>query len=216
MSQEPPGAAESSSAPATGRHAFHIFINYRREETAGYAGRLYDALAERFGEDHVFMDIDAIGPGEDFAQVVEASVGSCDVLIALIGRNWLATRDREGRRRLDKPHDWVRMEIETALEKSDTRVIPTLVQGAEMPGPDELPEPLRKLSVRNAVELSDGRWHYDVRRLISYLEGLAGPHVAAPAAQPQAAAPTQRTRRPSRSIPPLSSDTASDTRNPAP
>jgi hypothetical protein len=185
---------EPPEAPAEERHAFHIFINYRREQTASYAGRLYDALSERFGDDHVFMDIDAINPGEDFGQVVEKSVGSCDVLIALIGRHWLETKDREGRRRLDKPHDWVRMEIKTALDRENTRVIPTLVQGAEMPGPDELPEALRKLSHRNAVELSDGRWHYDVRRLIAYLEELAGLRAHVPAARPQAPSAAQPAR----------------------
>jgi hypothetical protein len=85
------------------------------------------------------MDVDAIDPGEDFAEVVEQKVGSCDVLIALIGRSWVTSTDREGRRRLHKPHDWVRQEIQTALERRDTRVIPALVQGAEMPAPDELP-----------------------------------------------------------------------------
>jgi hypothetical protein len=169
--QPPPGAVEPP--PADERRAFHIFINYRREDTAGHAGRLYDALAARFGDDHVFMDIDAIDPGEDFTQVVEQSVGSCDVLLALIGRTWTSTVDREGRRRLDKPNDWVRVEIQTALDRPDTRVIPTLVQGAEMPSSDDLPPPLQKLSHRNAFEIRDNRWRSDVQRLIADLEELA-------------------------------------------
>jgi hypothetical protein len=172
--EPPPGAVEPPPAQTPERRAFHIFINYRREDTSGHAGRLYDALAARFGDDHVFMDVDAIDPGEDFTQVVEQSVGSCDVLLALIGRSWTKTVDREGRRRLDKPNDWVRVEIQTALEKPDTRVIPTLVQGAEMPSSDELPPPLRKLSHRNAFEIRDKRWHSDVQRLIQDLEELAG------------------------------------------
>ena len=174
MSREPRGAVETTRAPAQDRDSFNIFINYRREDSAGHAGRLYDALSRRFGDDHVFMDVDAIEPGEDFTEVVEQKVGSCDVLIALIGRSWVTTTDREGRRRLHKPHDWVRQEIQTALERRDTRVIPALVQGAEMPAPDELPEPLQKLSSRNAVELRDARWGDDVGRLIKHLEGLAG------------------------------------------
>jgi hypothetical protein len=169
--------------------AFNIFINYRREDSSGHAGRLYDALAERFGDDHVFMDVDAIDPGEDFTQVVQQSVGSCDVLLALIGRRWVATTDSEGRRRLDNPSDWVRVEIQTALDRPDTRVIPTLVQGAEMPRANDLPEPMRKLSHRNAVKLSDTGWRYDVERLIKSLEEIAGP-----SAEPRPAEPAVRRR----------------------
>jgi hypothetical protein len=106
VSPEPRGAVETQEAPAQDRDSFNVFINYRREDSAGHAGRLYDPLSERFGDDHVFMDVDAIDPGEDFAEVVEQKVGSCDVLIALIGRSWVTTTDREGRRRLHKPHDF--------------------------------------------------------------------------------------------------------------
>jgi hypothetical protein len=172
--EPPPGAVEPPPAQSPERRAFHIFINYRREDTAGHAGRLYDALAARFGDDHVFMDIDAIDPGEDFTQVVEQSVGSCDVLLALIGRRWTTSTDDAGRRRLDKPNDWVRTEIKAALDRRDTKVIPTLVQGAEMPSSDELPHSLEALAHRNAAELSDSRWHSDVQRLIRHLEELAG------------------------------------------
>lgn len=175
MTQEPP------------RGAFSIFINYRREDTAGHAGRLYDALAARFGDDHVFMDVDAIDPGADFTQVVEQSVGSCDVLLALIGRRWTTTTDREGRRRLDKPNDWVRVEIQTALDRPDTRVIPTLVQGAEMPASDDLPAPLQRLAHRHAFEIRDNRWRSDVDRLIADLMELAGVPPATTAAPEPAA-----------------------------
>lgn len=119
------------------------------------------------------MDVDAIDPGEDFTQVVEQSVGSCDVLLALIGRTWVTTADEEGRRRLDKPSDWVRVEIRTALDRPDTRVIPTLVQGAHMPRSDDLPPELQKLAHRNAFEIRDSRWRADVQRLIADLEELA-------------------------------------------
>jgi hypothetical protein len=184
VSREPRGAVEAQQAPAQDRDSFNIFINYRRDDSAGQAGRLYDALSQRFGEDHVFMDVDAIDPGEDFAEVVQQKVGSCDVLIALIGRSWVTTTDREGRRRLAKPNDWVRLEIQTALERKDTHVIPALVQGVEMPSADELPEPLRKLSHRRAVELRHRRWGDDAGRLIKYLEDLAGARVP-PAKRPQ-------------------------------
>lgn len=147
-----------------------VFINYRREDSAGYALRLYHALGGHFGEESVLMDIGAIGS----AQVVERSVELADVVIALIGPQWLQATGREGRRRLEMPDDWVRMEIETAL-RSDTRVIPTLVQGAQMPSTDELPEPLRALARRNAIELRDGSWRDDVQRLIEALERILPP-----------------------------------------
>lgn len=194
VSREPRGAVETQATPAQDRDSFNVFINYRREDSAGHAGRLYDALSKRFGDDHVFMDVDAIDPGEDFAEVVEQKVESCDVLIALIGRSWVTTTDREGRRRLDKPHDWVRQEIQTALERRDTRVIPALVQGAEMPAPDELPEPLRRLSHRNAVELRDARWGDDVARLIKHLDGLAGARAQRPGPPAEGARQPPRAR----------------------
>jgi TIR domain len=76
-----------------------VFLNYRREDTSGHAGRVYDSLAERFGSEHVFMDVDAIDPGADYTEVIEGAVGSCDVLIALIGRAWLSVSDAKGRHR---------------------------------------------------------------------------------------------------------------------
>ncbi|MDQ5820063.1 MAG: toll/interleukin-1 receptor domain-containing protein [Actinomycetota bacterium] len=168
--------------------AFQIFISYRRDDSSGYSGRLYDALSQRFGDESVFMDIDTIEPGEDFTDVVERRVGSCDVLIALIGGHWLGVTDGAGRPRLQNPQDWVRIELETGLRSIRTHVIPALVQDVEMPGPDQLPESLGPLSDRNAIELSDARWHYDVERLIRRLEELAG---LAPASAPR---PARRSR----------------------
>jgi hypothetical protein len=146
-----------------------IFINYRREDSSGHAGRLYDALVDRFGEDQVFMDVDAIEPGTDFKQVIDQAVSSCDVVVALIGRNWLRAVDSRGGLRLDNPGDFVRLEIEAALTRK-TRLIPALVQGAGVPQPSDLPSTLASLSTRNAIELSDGRWRYDVGRLIRSIE----------------------------------------------
>jgi hypothetical protein len=148
-----------------------IFINYRREDASGHAGRLYDALAGRFGRDSVFMDVDTLRPGENFVNVLDDRVASCDYLIALIGRRWLTVADREGRRRLDRPEDYVRLELQTALTSPETHVIPTLVQGAEMPTSDDLPGGMRQLALRQAIELSDGRWRSDVDRLMRHLEG---------------------------------------------
>jgi len=150
-----------------------IFISYRRDDSAGYAGRLYDRLSQRFGGDQIFMDIDTIEPGLDFVEVIEKAVGSCDVLIALIGRQWLTIADATGRRRLDNPEDFVRLEIATALDRN-IRVIPVLVRGATMPRSTDLPDVLKKLSRRNALEISDTRFHYDVDRLIETLEKVLG------------------------------------------
>jgi hypothetical protein len=151
--------------------ALLIFISYRRDDAAGYAGRLYDLLAGRFHPQHVFMDVDTIEPGADFVQVIQDAVGRCDALLAIIGPGWLDAVDHTGRRRLDDPNDFVRLEIEAALHR-EVRVVPILVQGAEMPGPADLPDPLVALSRRNALELSHGRWHADAARLIAVLEKM--------------------------------------------
>jgi hypothetical protein len=146
-----------------------VFINYRRGDSSGYAGRLYDALSERSPEWQVFMDIDTIEPGADFVDVIDNALGSCDVVIAVIGRQWVAATNAKGQRRLDDPNDFLRLELTKALERK-IRVIPALVQGTEMPSADEFPEELAPLARRHALELSDGRWRYDVDRLVQLLE----------------------------------------------
>ena len=146
-----------------------LFINYRREDTAPYAGRLYDRLTERFGEDKVFIDIDQIGPGEDFVEVINRKVGTCDIAIVMIGPHWLSARDASGKRRLDDEEDFVRMEIVAALQRNIS-VIPVLVGGAQMPRKEDLPEALRPLSRRNAIELSEIRFRSDVNRLIEAIQ----------------------------------------------
>jgi hypothetical protein len=130
-----------------------IFINYRREETAYAAGWLYDRLAGHFGGGQVFKDVDSIQPGDDFIEVIARAVGSCDVLLALIGDEWMTITDTQGRRRLDSSGDFVRLEIEAALSRK-VRVIPVLVDGARMPRADELPDSLAALVRRQALELS--------------------------------------------------------------
>ena len=152
---------------APGRAA-NIFINYRREDSAGYAGRLFDRLNQHF-PGRVFMDIDTIKPGVDFVDVIEQAVGSCEVLLVIIGHEWLSVTDASGQRRLDNPDDFVRLEVSGAL-KRNVRVIPVLVQDAPMPRTDELPPDLARLARHNAIELSDTRWGYDVDRLIETIE----------------------------------------------
>src|SRR5215471_15541755 len=146
-----------------------LFINYRREDTRHAAGRLYDRLIQRFGDDQVFMDIDQIEPGEDFVEVIHRKVGTCDIAIVAIGPHWLSATDASGKRRLDDEEDFVRMEIVAALQRN-IRVIPVLVDGARMPGRHDLPEALAPLCRRNAIELSETRFHADVNRLIDAIE----------------------------------------------
>src|SRR5215207_7894348 len=148
-----------------------LFICYRREETAAHAGRLYDALSAKFGEPNVFMDIE-LEPGIDFVDRIRQVVGSCHVLLVIVGPKWAALSDGADHARIEDEDDYVRLEVETALRRSDVRVIPLLVAGARMPHSDELPEAVRALTRRNAFELSDLRWRYDVGRLMDALEGL--------------------------------------------
>jgi hypothetical protein len=146
-----------------------IFVSYRREETAYPAGWLYDRLADRFGGDQVFKDVDSIELGDDFVEVITRAVGACDVLLALIGQEWLTITDARGRRRLNNPNDFVRLEIEAALTRN-VRVIPILVDGASMPDAAELPKSLARLVRRQALELSPSRFASDTGRLLSVLE----------------------------------------------
>jgi TIR domain len=145
-----------------------IFICYRREDSSGHAGRLYDRLRARFG-DEVFMDIDAIGPGVDYARLIDETIDTVESVIVVIGQQWLSSADADGRRRLDDPEDLVRQEISVALTR-DALVIPVLVQGAVLPEPEDLPPELVGLARHNAFEVSDARWNYDADRLVNALE----------------------------------------------
>jgi len=160
-----------------------IFISYRREDTEGHAGRLFEDLAERFGKEAVFIDVSGIEPGRDFRKAIDANVARCTVLLAMIGPRWLEAQ-ANGHRRIDDPGDFVRIETASAL-KRDIPVVPVLVQGARMPEAKALPPDLADLAFRNAVELSHARWDSDVQVLAQAL----APHVGgAPAAAPDAPA----------------------------
>jgi hypothetical protein len=150
-----------------------IFISYRREETAYPAGWLFDRLADHFGEEQVFKDIDSIEPGEDFVDVLNTAVGSCDVLLALIGPEWLTVTDQDGKRRLDNPADFVRLEIEAALSR-EVLVVPLLVDGARMPRAEDLPGGLAALARRNALELSPSHFDFEASRLLRVLDEALG------------------------------------------
>jgi hypothetical protein len=148
-----------------------IFISYRRDDAAGDAGRLADHLNRRFGADHVFLDIDAIGPGRDFVRVLRESLQQTAAMLVVIGPRWTSLRAADGTRRLDDPNDFVRLEVETALGR-DIPVVPVLVQGAGLPPKQDLPEPLAALATRQAVTLDHAEFHDDCERLCDRLSPL--------------------------------------------
>ena len=146
-----------------------IFINYRRGDDPGHTGRLFDRLLDVFERERLFLDVDDIAPGVDFIRVLDERLTECDVVLAVIGKGWIDARDATGARRLDDPHDFVRIEIAAALSQGK-RVIPVLVGEAQMPRPDELPESLRPLARRNAVRLTHEQFHADVQGLIKAIQ----------------------------------------------
>jgi TIR domain len=160
-----------------------VFISYRRAETAGHAGRLYDATVARFGEHSVFMDVD-LEAGVDFVEQITTAVGACRVLLVVMGPDWARAAHGASLPRLADPDDFVRLEVETALHDPSITVIPLLVAGARMPDAEKLPASLAPLSRRNALELSDGRWRFDVGRLVDRLEELLKELVADPPPPP--------------------------------
>ncbi len=150
-----------------------IFINYRRGDDPGHTGRLFDRLQDVFEPQQLFLDVDNIAPGLDFVRVLNERVAECDIVLAVIGKGWIDSRDPAGKRRLDDPDDFVRIEILSALAQGK-RVIPVLVGDSQMPRPDELPDALQPLARRNAVRLTHERFRADVQGLIKALQnGLA-------------------------------------------
>ena len=149
-----------------------IFINYRREDSRADAGRIYDRLKSHFGASNVFMDTDSLEPGVDFVEALRRTVGSCDVFLAVLGNQWLAAKDEQGRTRLSNPDDFVALEIAAALERPGIRVVPILVGGANMPRSRELPDGLRNLTRRQALDLPEkGKgFHQALGHLIESIE----------------------------------------------
>jgi hypothetical protein len=167
-----------------------IFISYRRDDSEGEAGRLFDDLTREFGSKNVFMDVAGIRPGVDFVKAIEANVADCGVLLAIIGPTWATISNAGGLRRLDDPSDFVVLEIASAL-KREVPVIPVLVHGAKMPTQDQLPESLKSFSHRNSVELSHARWPSDVQLLIEALNSYVVPSRETAAEPVHATVPVQ-------------------------
>ncbi len=148
-----------------------IFISYRREDSAGYAGRLYDIVSAHFGEGEVFIDVDEIPAGADFVKTIEQTEDGCSVLLVVIGKAWLLSDSQTGLPRLFDPHDFVRLEIAAGMRRN-IRLIPLLVGGAAMPRAQQLPEELSPLTRIEALTLEDTRFHRDVDQLIELLETI--------------------------------------------
>lgn len=159
-----------------------IFISYRRSDVAGWAHALRRPLADRFGPERIFIDVDSIEPGLDFVEAIEKSLDCASVVLVLIGKRWNTDQ------RLGSSRDFVRLEVSMALERK-LRLIPVLLDGAEMPEPEELPEELRPLTRRQAFQISEVHFGGDVANLTKLLSRLvettdapAPPSVQAPAA----------------------------------
>ncbi|WES64860.1 TIR domain-containing protein [Microbacter sp. GSS18] len=150
---------------------YSVFVSYRRSNASGAAGRIYDALTARFGEDAVFMDVDGIEPGADFEQVLDETLRDCRAVVVVIDPHWTDVVDADGARRLDDPDDFVRLEVESAL-KRDVKVLPVLVDGARMPARADLPESLGGLATRQGLEVTSSRFKYDVGVLAAAIEPL--------------------------------------------
>ena len=161
---------------ASRRDGLHVFMSYRRSDCQAQANGLHDGLIHRIPSASIFMDVDSIPYGVDFEEHIRNAIQQCDIVLVLIGDNWL-DEDSTGRRRIDEAEDFVRLEIENSLESPDVRVIPVLVEGAVMPRTADLPMSIRKLARLNAIELSDQRWKSDVERLARLIEEL-GPQPA--------------------------------------
>ena len=189
-----------------------VFINYRRSDASAHANLLYDWVRERYGEERVFKDVDTIEPGLDFAEAIERAVSASEVMLVLIGKQWIV--DANGRRRLDDAEDYVRLEVSTALQRN-IRVIPVLVEGATMPVAEELPAPLVTLPRRQAFELSDARSRADRDELLRRLDRILSPRAeAAPIPQQQQQQPAMRPPAPvpaqSAAVPPAATPAAAE------
>ena len=150
--------------------ALKVFISYRRDDSAGHAGRVHDRLQQVFGRDFLFMDVDSIPLGANFAKVLGEEVAKCDALLAMIGPGWLDAHDENGNRRLENANDFVRIEVGAALKRG-IPVIPILLDGAQIPKASQLPDDLKELALRNGLDVRHASFAEDMQRLIRRLKG---------------------------------------------
>src|ERR1700759_4535780 len=153
--------------------AGNIFISYRRDESSGMAGRLHDRMAETFGKNKLFMDVDNIPVGRDFEDYLHSQVAACDAMLAIIGPKWLDAKSETEGRRLDSPEDFVRVEIAAALARN-IPVIPVLIDGAHLPKASELPDPLKPLARRQAFEVRHANFGRDAEALAERMQEALG------------------------------------------
>jgi hypothetical protein len=169
-----------------------IVLSYRRSDAPGMAGWIYDCLSQHYGDESVFRDVDSIPFGVDFRKHIRQKLDQCDTLIAVIGPRWLGEGDHQ---RIHDGNDFVRFEIETALQRG-IPVVPLLVEGATMPRPDQLPETLRDLAFYNAAEVDSGRdFHVHTDRLIQSLDHLFAGAREAPGEARQTTGPERLARK---------------------
>jgi hypothetical protein len=151
-----------------------IILSYRREDSAGVTGRIFDRLIQEFGTDRVFMDIDSMPAGVDFHNHLQDILADCGALLVVIGKSWRSQRKGQPARIMD-PDDWVRIEVETALERG-IPVVPLLIDGATLPTREQLPESLWPLLRRNALPVDSGRdFHAQMTRLVRDLHAQIDP-----------------------------------------
>ncbi len=167
------GVSQMQTPSTTGADRMRIFLSYRRNDCQPQANGLYDGLRNRLPDARVFMDIDGIPAGADFEEYIRGEISVCDVVLVMIGDNWLDARPGSEVRRIDEPGDFVRLEIESALASTQVKTIPVLVEGIAMPAPEQLPQSISRLARLQAVELDDRRWRGDLEHLVAEVEAVA-------------------------------------------
>ena len=145
-----------------------IFISYRRADSASETGRLHDSIVKELGEEVVFMDTSSIELGAQWTQELEDALQSAQVVVVVIGPDWLRISDEWGMRRIDQENDWVRREIEVTLN-SDKKLLPVLVKGAKLPPAGKLPQSIKDLTQRQAVDIRDEYWDHDIQLVLQQL-----------------------------------------------
>lgn len=166
----PPSTVAAASQPPPVVNQTSIFISYRRSDSSDVTGRIYDRLVQAFGKDCIFKDVDSVPLGVDFRKHLAASVGQCQVLLAVIGKSWMTGGQNPQQPALHSPRDFVRIEIESAFQRN-IPIIPVLVQGADIPAEEELPPSLQSLAYHNGISVRpDPDFHPDMTRLIKGIE----------------------------------------------